>query len=80
MWKVVFVAVEAMPVGRKPPAAIGERISKDERHDFGTAAPFSTEVSSLQGRAGDSAFTPKLVEYIGSGSIRFAEKLSPCIA
>ena len=79
-WKVVLVAVEAMAAGSKPPATVGERISKGERHDFGAAAPFSTKMSSLQGREGGSAFTPKLVEHIGSGSTWFAEKLSPCTA
>ena len=78
--KVVLVAEEAISVESKPPAAVGERISKSERHDFGATAPFSTTTSSLQGRAGGSAFTPKLVEHIESGSTRFAEKLSPCIS
>ena len=73
---MVHVAVEAMPAGNKPPAAVGERISKGERHEFGAAAPFSTKTSSLQERAESSAFTPKLVEHIGSGLTRFAEKLS----
>ena len=77
-WKVVFVAIEAMPVGRKSPVTVGEHISKGERHDFGVAAPFSTKTSSLQGKVGGSTFTPKLVELIGSGST-LAEKLSPCI-
>ena len=79
--KVVFVAVEVSPAGSKPPAAIGESISKGERHDLGAAAPFSTKTSSLQGRARGSAFTSKLVEVIfGPGSTWLAEKLSPCIA
>ena len=69
-----------LPVGSRPPAAVGEHISKGERHDLSAAAPFSTKTSSLQGRAGGPVFTPKLVEQIGSGSTRFAEKLSPCIA
>ena len=30
---MVFVVAEVSPVGSKPPAAIGERISKGERHD-----------------------------------------------
>ena len=60
--KVVLVAVEIFPVGSKPPAAFGVRISKGEIHDFGAAAPFSIKTSFLQGRAGGSAFTPKLVE------------------
>ena len=48
--KVVHVAVVVLPVGSKPPAAVVERISKGERYDFGAAAPFSTEASSLQER------------------------------
>ena len=51
--KVVLVAVEAVPAGSKPPVAVGVRISKGERHDFGAAAPLPTRASSLeQGRAG----------------------------
>ena len=63
--KVVFVAVEILPVGSKPPAAVVVRIFKDGRHDLGAAAPFSATTSSLQERAGGSAFTPKLVEFFG---------------
>ena len=59
---MVFVAVKVSPVGTKPPAAVGKRISKDGRHDLGAAAPFSTKMPSLRGRAGDSAFMPKLIE------------------
>ena len=40
-------------MGSKLPAAVDERISKGERHDFGAAAPLPTRASSLeQGRAG----------------------------
>ena len=68
-------------MGNKPPAADVVRVSKGERHDLGAAAPFSTTTSSIQGGAGGSAFTPKLVELVfGPGSTRLAEKLSPCIA
>ena len=67
-------------MGTKPPAAVVVRISKDGRHDLGDASPLSTTTPSLQGRAGGSAFTPKLVEVFGPGSTRQAEKLSPCIA
>ena len=68
-------------MGTKPPAAVGERISKDGRHDLGATSPLSTTTSSLQGRAGGSAFTPKLVELVfGPGLIRRAEKPSPRIA
>ena len=78
---MVFVAVEVLSVGSKPPAADVVRISKGERHDLGAAAPFSTMTSSLKGRAGASAFTSKLVELVfGPGSTRLVEKLSPCIA
>ena len=49
-WKVVLVALEAMPARSKPPETVGECI-KGERHDFGAAAPFSTKTSSLQGKA-----------------------------
>ena len=67
--KVVFIPVEVLPVGSNPLAADVVRISKDERHDLGAAAPFSTRTSSLQESAGGSAFTPKLVEvFFGSGS------------
>ena len=67
-------------MGTKPPAAVDERISKDGRHDSGVASLLSTTTSSLQGRAGGSAFTPKLVELVfGPGKTRRAEKLSPRI-
>ena len=39
---MVLIAVEASPVGSKPPAAVDERISKDGRHGFGDASPLST--------------------------------------
>ena len=63
-WKLVLVAVKAMPVGSKPPAAVGERNFNGERHVFGAAAPFSTKTSSLQGRVEGLAFTSKLVDHI----------------
>ena len=79
--RVVSEAVEASPVGTKPPAAADERISMDGRHDSNAAAPHSTTLSSLQGRAGGSAFTPNLVELVvRPGSTRRAEKQSPRIA
>ena len=62
---MVFVAVEVLPVVRKPPAADVVCISKGERHDMGAAAPFSTTTSSLQGRARGSTFSPKVVEPFG---------------
>ena len=59
-------------MGSKPPAAVGERISKGERRDLGAAAPLPTRASSLeQGRAGSPMeSSPKLVELFGSGSTR----------
>ena len=62
---MVLVTIEVSPVGNKPPAAVGERISKDGRHDLGATVPFSTTTSSLQGKAGGSAITPKQVEIFG---------------
>ena len=62
---MALAAVEVLSMASKPPAAFGVRIPKGERLDFGAAAPFSTKTSSLQGRAGGSAFTPKLVELLG---------------
>ena len=67
-------------MGAKPPAGVDERISMDGRHDSDAAAPHSTKLSSLQGRAGGPAFTPNLVELVvGPGSTRRAEKQSPRI-
>ena len=64
-----------------PPAAVGERIFKGERYNLGAAALLFTTISSLQGRAGGSTFTPKLVEVVfGPAWTLFEEKLSPCIA
>ena len=68
-------------MGSKPPAAVVEHISKDERHGLGDAAPFSIKTSSLKKRSGSSTITPNQAELIFSpGSIRVAEQLSPCIA
>ena len=52
--------------GSKPPAAVSVRVSKGERYRFGAAAPLSAKTSSQRGRAGGSAFMPKLVELVGS--------------
>ena len=50
-----LIAVEAVPAGSKPPMIVNVRISTDDRHGFGAAAPLSTTASSLQqGRAIDS--------------------------
>ena len=38
-------------MGTQPPAAVDGRISMEGRHDSNTAAPLSTTLSSLQGRA-----------------------------
>ena len=80
--KVIFVVVEVSPAGNKPSAAIGERISKGERHDFGAAVPLSTRASSHEQVSveGPVQSLPKLVKHVGSGSTRFAEQLSACIA
>ena len=66
---MVLVAVEAVPVDNKPPAAVRVRIAMGERHGFGAAAPLSIRSSSLlQGWAGDPmSFSPKLARQIGSG-------------
>ena len=65
---MVLVAVEVVPTGSKPPAAVGVSISKGERHDFGAVTPLPTRVSFLeQGRAGGPVeSSPKLVERFGS--------------
>ena len=57
------MVVKALPVGSKPPAVVGDRISKGERHDLSAAAPLPTRASSLdQGRAGGPVESPpKLV-------------------
>ena len=59
------MAVEASPVGTKPTAAFGERISKDGRHDLGVVAPSSIKTSSLQGRSVGSVSMPKVIEVFG---------------
>ena len=52
---MVLVAVEAVPAGNKPPAAVSVRISTSEKHGFGASAPLSTRALSLQqGRVGGS--------------------------
>ena len=59
-------------MGSKPPAAVGVRIPKGERHDFGTAAPLPIKALSLeQGRAGGPVkSSPKLAELSGRGRPR----------
>ena len=49
-------------MGTKPPADVDDRISKDGRHDSDDVAPSSAKTSSLQGRSGGSASTPKVIE------------------
>ena len=70
---MVLVAVKVVPAGSKPPAALGERISKSERHGFGASAPLLTTTSSLRGRAEGSAVMPKLVKLVGPASTLFAD-------
>ena len=69
-------------MGTKPPAAVGERVSKDRRQDLGAAARLSTRAFfPEQGNAGGPVqSSPELVEHIGSRSTRSAEQLSPRIA
>ena len=65
----------------KPPAAVGERISKDGRHDSGDVAPSSTKISSLEGRSGGSAYMPKVIEVFGpSRTFCLVVQLFPRIA
>ena len=73
---MVLVALEVVPAGSKPPAVVGVRIFKDERHDFGAAAPLPTRASSLeQGRAGCPVeSSPKMVRHIGSGSVTLTQR------
>ena len=72
---MVHVAIEASPVGSKPPAAVDKRIFKDGRYELGAAAPLSTRAFSAEqgGAGGPVQPSPKLVEYNGSGSTRSAE-------
>ena len=66
---MVLIAVAAVSVGSKPPAAVGVRISTGERHSFSASPPLSTRASSLNiQRAGDSAIMPKLVKLVGPSS------------
>ena len=69
-------------MGSKPPAAVGERISKDGTHDLGAAARLSTRAFfPEQGGAGGLVQSlPELVEHIGWGSTRSARQLSSRIA
>ena len=62
---MILVAVEAVPAGSKSPAAVSVSIPGGERLGFGAVAPLLTKTSSLQRRAGGSAFMPKLVELVG---------------
>ena len=62
---MILVAVEALPAKSKSPAAVSVCISTGERHGFGAAAPLSTKTSFRRGRAGVSAFMPKLVKLVG---------------
>ena len=75
---MVLIAVETVPAGSKPPAAVRVRIFAGERHGFGAAAPLFTRASSfVQGRAGGPVqSSPKLVRHIGLVST-WGEELSP---
>ena len=79
---MVLDAVKAMPAGSKPPAAVGVRISKGERHKFGAAAPLSTRALSLEQERveGPVESSPMLVRHIRPGSTLFTEQLSPRFA
>ena len=79
-WNMTLAAVEAVQAVSKSPAAVSVRISTGERQGFRAAALLSTRASSLKGRAGGSAFMPKLVEHVGPASTRAEELLSPCFA
>ena len=77
---MIIVAVEAVPAGSKPPAAVSVYISTGERHDFGAAAPLPTMTSSLQqGRAGGSAVMPKLAELVGPVLTLFCRTAIPML-
>ena len=74
---MVLIAVDAVPAGSKPLAAVGVRISTGERHGFSSSAPFSTRASPLNiGRAGSSAIMLKLVKLVEPSST-LAEELPP---
>ena len=77
---MILVAVEAVPLGAKPPDAVHVHISVGERHDFGATAPLSTRTLSLEhGRAGGPIWSsPKLIRRIGSVST-YAEELPALI-
>ena len=47
---MVLVTVEALSVGSKPPAAVGERIAWVEGHGLSAAALLPTRASSLEQR------------------------------
>ena len=72
---MIFVAVEVSPVRSKPPAAVGDCISNDGRHDLGAAALFSTRTSGRFGFHTEISRVGLRVEIN-----RVAEQLSPCIA
>ena len=74
---IILIAVEAVPAGSKPPAAVGVRISTGEIHGFGASAPLSTRASPTDSSgAGGSAIMLKLAKLVGSPST-LAEELSP---
>ena len=66
---MVLIAVEAVPAGSRPAAAVRVCISTGERRGFGKSALLSTMASFLKGRAGGSVeASSKLVRPIGLGS------------
>ena len=80
--KMILVAVDAVPAGSKPPAAVGVRISTVERQDFIASTPLSTRASPMNFSGAikrSSAIMAKLIKLVGSSST-LSEELSPCFA
>ena len=77
---MIFAAVEVSLAGSKPPAAVGERISKCERHDLGPAVPLSTKASSLEQGNRSDAVTTKAGRIHRVGINPVGRKPIPCIS
>ena len=76
---MVLIAVEAVPAGSKPPAAVGVLIPTGNRHGFGASMPLSCRASPVDfSEAGGSTIVPKLVKLVVPPLI-LAEELSPFI-
>ena len=45
--KMPLIAVETVPAGSKPLAAVGVRMSTGDKHPFGASAPLSTRASPM---------------------------------